>query len=151
MTLLKLKPTSSRELLRDSMISSNLMNVFDSFFNEAAGKFERNVFFTPRTDIIETANVYELHLSLPGVRKEDIQIEMDGDRLLISGERKLHSERNEDKYHLVESFYGKFSKSFTLPEHAQKEAIEATMVDGILTVKVPKNEAKPAKTNISIK
>jgi HSP20 family protein len=151
MTLLKLKPTSSRELLRDSMISSNLMNVFDSFFNEAAGKFERNVFFTPRTDILETNTAYELQLSLPGVRKEDVQIEMDGDRLLIAGERKVNAERNEEKYHLVESFYGKFSRSFVLPDQAQKEAIEATMVDGILTVKVPKNEAKPSKTAISIK
>lgn len=151
MTLLKLKPTSSRELLRDSMISSNLMNVFDSFFNEAAGKFERNVFFTPRTDILETNTAYELQLSLPGVRKEDVQIEMDGDRLLIAGERKVNTEGNEEKYHLVESFYGKFSRSFVLPDQAQKEAIEATMVDGILTVKVPKNEAKPSKTAISIK
>lgn len=151
MTLIKLKPTSSRELLRDSMISSNLMNVFDSFFNETAGKFEHNVFFTPRTDILESNAAYELHLSLPGVRKEDVQIEMDGDRLLIAGERKVNAERHEEKYHLVESFYGKFSRSFVLPDHAQKEAIEATMVDGILNVKVPKNEAKPSKTAISIK
>ena len=151
MTLIKFRPTATRELLRDSMIPSNMLNVFDSFFNEAAGKFERNVFFTPRTDVVETAKSFDVHVSLPGLKKEDIKIDVDGDRLTISGERKVKNETNEEKFHMVESFFGKFSRSFNLPENVDKQNIEAELADGILTLSIPKMEVKESKTTIAIK
>ncbi|MES2560465.1 MAG: Hsp20/alpha crystallin family protein [Bacteroidota bacterium] len=151
MTLIKFRPTSTRELLRDSMISSNMMNVFDNLFNETAAKFERNVFFTPRTDVIETAQSFELHVSLPGVKKEDVKIDVDGDRLTISGERKTKEENKDEKNHLVESFYGKFSRSFNLPENVDKQNIGAALTDGILTLSIPKVEVKDNKTTVTIK
>lgn len=151
MTLIKFKPNVTRELLRDSMVPSNVMNLFDSFFNETAGKFERNVFFTPRTDIVENAKSFDVHVSLPGLKKEDVNIEIEGDMLIINGERKLHNENKDDKYHMVESFYGKFSRSFNLPENVDKNAIDASLTDGILTLSIPKVEVKENKTTISIK
>jgi HSP20 family protein len=146
------RPHSTRELLRDSMIPANMMNLFDSFFNEASGKQSSgNGFFTPRTDVIETAKSFDMHVSLPGLKKEDIKIDVDGDRLTISGERKQLTDNKEDKFHMVESFYGKFSRSFTLPENIDKQNIEAGFTDGILTLQIPKAEVKDQKKTIAIR
>lgn len=151
MTLIKFKPVHTRELLRDSMIPNHMMHMFDSFFNEAAGKPERNGSFRPRTDIVENAQSYDLHISLPGLKKEDIKIDVNGDLLTISGERKLHNDNKEDKYHMVESFYGKFSRSFTLLENVDKQNIQAELLDGVLNLSIPKVEVKENKTTVSIK
>lgn len=151
MTLIKFKSGTTRELLRDSMIPASVMSMFDNFFNENAAKFERNVFFTPRVDVAETTKAFEVHVTLPGMKKEEIEIEIAGDMLNISGERKLKKEQNEAKYHMVESFYGKFSRSFNLPENINKTAISAELTDGVLKIELPKSEAKENKATITIK
>jgi HSP20 family protein len=151
MTLIKFKPASAREMLRDSMFPTQMMSLIDSMFNETAGKFERNVFFTPRVDVAETEKAFEVHVALPGLKKEDIKIEVEGDVLTISGERKMNSENKDTKYHVVESYYGKFSRSFTLPENANKTEISAAYNDGVLVLNVPKTEVNDNKTTISIK
>jgi HSP20 family protein len=133
------------------MIPSHVMNAFDSFFNDQAGKFERNVFFTPRTDVVENEKDFIVSVTLPGLKKEEIKIDVDGDSLIISGERKQNTENKDAKYHLSESFYGKFSRSFTLPENVDKQNIEASLTDGILSLSIPKVEVKDTKTSISIK
>jgi len=86
MTLVRLKP--GREFLKDSMIPQNMMRAIDDMFNESLGKFERSVHFSPRTDVVEKDNRFELHINLPGTKKEDVKIEVDADVLIISGERK---------------------------------------------------------------
>ena len=133
------------------MIPNHMMNIFDSFFNEAAGKFERNVFFTPRTDIVETGKSFEVQVSLPGLNKDEIKIDIEGDMLTISGERKMSNDNKDEKYHMVESFYGKFSRSFNLPDNIDKQGIDASFTNGILTLSIPKVEVKESKTSISIK
>ena len=148
MTLVRLKP--GREFLRDSMIPQNMMRAIDDMFNESLGKFERSVHFSPRTDVVEKDDRFELHINLPGTKKEDVKIEVDADVLTISGERKFVKEAD-NKYHTVESFYGSFSRSFTLPENADKEKIEASMNDGILKVYIFKSEVKQTKTSVVIK
>jgi HSP20 family protein len=151
MTLLKFRPSHTRELLRDSMMPNHMMNLFDSFFNESAGKFERNVFFTPRTDIVENTKSFDIQVSLPGLKKDEIKIDVNGDMLTISGERKMNNESKEDKYHMVESFYGKFSRSFNLPENVDKQNIQAELTDGVLNLSIPKVEVKENKTSVTIK
>lgn len=142
---------TNRELLRDSMIPNHMMSMFDSLLNESAGKFERNVFFTPRTDVVENEKSFQLMVSLPGMKKEDIQIGIEGDVLTISGERKLNSDTKSEKIHMVESYYGKFSRSFNLPEHVDKQKIDASFTDGILHLSLPKTEVKDLKTTVTIK
>ncbi len=149
MTLIKFKPT--RELLRDSVIPSEMMNLFDNFFNDSVGKFERNVFFTPRVDVIEKDKKFEVHVSLPGLKKDEVKAEIDGDRLHISGERKFHNENKDDKYHMVENYYGSFARSFTLPENVDKNGMVAELTDGILKIEIPKTPVKETKTSIEIK
>lgn len=150
MTLVKFKP-SSRDFFRDAIIPSNMMSLFDNMFNETAAKFERNVFFTPRVDVLEKANSFEVHLALPGIKKDEINIEVDGDKLTISGERKLVETKEGEKHHMVENFYGKFSRTFTLPENIKKGGIEAEFTDGMLNVVLPKVEVKETKNVVKIK
>lgn len=149
MTLIKFKP--GREILRDSVLPSHVMNVFDSFFNDSVGKFERNVFFTPRVDVVETDKQFEIQVALPGLNKEDVKVDIDGDVLTISGERKFNKESKEAKYHSVENFYGTFSRSFTLPEEINKEGLVAGLTNGILKIELPKMEVKANKTTIEIR
>ncbi len=151
MTLVKFKPTTARDLFRDAMIPSHMMNLMDSLFNETPNKFERSGFFTPRVDVVEKANSFEVHLALPGIKKDEISIEVDADKLTISGERKLRETAEGEKLHLVENYYGKFSRTFTLPEHVDKQAIEAEFTDGILAVVMPKVAVKETKNTIKIK
>ena len=81
--------------------------------------------------------------------KDDICIEVDGNRLAISGERKFEQEEKKENYHFVERSYGKFYRSFTLPAIVQADKIDATYKDGVLEVNLPKKEeVKPKKVTI---
>ncbi|MDP1727922.1 MAG: Hsp20/alpha crystallin family protein [Bacteroidota bacterium] len=149
MTLIKFNP--AKELFKESMLPSEINSLFDSFFNDGLGKFERNVFFTPRADVIEKESHFEVQLALPGLKKEEIKLDINKNVLTVSGERKMNSENKDDKFHMVENFYGKFSRSFTLPENIDQTKIEAQLTDGILNVTLPKSELKQNKTSVVIK
>lgn len=146
MTLVRFK--NNHELLRDSMIPKFFNSVFNDFFPETASDSR---FFSPRVDIVEKDNQFEVHASLPGMKKEEIKIDLKKDLLTISGERKFQNEQKEAKYHLVESHYGSFSRSFNLPETVSKENIQAEFKDGILTLVLPKTEPKDNSVKIEVK
>ncbi len=149
MTLIKLNP--AKELFRDSMMPSQINSLFDSIFNDGLGKFERNVFFTPRVDVIERDSQFEIQLALPGMKKEEVNIDINKNVLTISGERKMNTENKDDKFHMVENFYGKFSRSFNLPENVDQTKIEAQLSDGVLKLGLPKAEVKQSKVAVVIK
>jgi HSP20 family protein len=149
MTLIKFNP--AKEFFRERMMPTEINSLFDSIFNEGMAKFERNVFFTPRVDVIEKENQFLVHVALPGLKKEEINIDLAKNVMTISGERKLKNENKEDKYHMVENFYGKFSRSFTLPENVDSTKIDAQFEDGILNVSIPKAEVKQNNTKVVIK
>jgi HSP20 family protein len=117
----------------------------DSFFESKNGKF------IPTADIAEDEKAYHIAIALPGVKKEEVKIELNEGILSVSGEKKLEKEENGKKYHAVESYYGIFNRSFKLPGDANAEAIEAEYKDGILSIAVPKQEEKAAKSTIQIK
>ena len=107
--------------------------------------------FVPRVNTREGEYAYHVELDLPGIKKEDIEITTDDNVLTISGERKMKEEVKEDDYYKVESTYGKFSRSFTLPEKIDVENIHAESKDGVLEVVIPKlkeEETKPKKIEI---
>lgn len=108
--------------------------------------------FSPKVDIAEHDKAFEVHVSLPGFKKEDIKVELDENRLTVSGERKW--ERKEEdgrKYHKVESEYGSFSRTFSLPSNVKANGIEANFKDGILELSIPKEEKELKKLQISVK
>jgi len=97
----------------------------------------------PSTDISETDQEYLIRAELPAVKKEDVHVTAEDGRLTISGERRQQSEQKSERFHRVESCYGSFSRSFSLPENVDAERIRCESREGVLTVHVPKRE--PAK------
>lgn len=107
--------------------------------------------FRPRVDIAETDKEYEIQLHVPGMKKDAFSIDVDKDQLTVSGERKFENEKNEKNFHSLESYYGSFSRSFYLPDVVNHEKINASYVDGILTISLPKDEKKIVKKQIAVK
>ena len=103
--------------------------------------------FKPTVSTRESEFAYHVEVDVPGVKKEDISIDIKENNLVISGERSFKEERQEKDYYKVESSYGKFQRSFALPENVDVENIEASCADGVLEVVLPKlkietNEAR---------
>jgi HSP20 family protein len=98
------------------------------------GKME----WSPSADISETEKEFVIRAELPAVRKEDVQVLMDEGTITIKGERKQQSEDKNEKFHRVESFYGSFERSFSLPDNVKTDAVHCESKDGILTVHIPK-------------
>ena len=94
--------------------------------------------FTPSVNTREGEYAYHVEVDLPCVKKEDINVDLKEDVLTISGERKSKSEINEKDYYKQECSYGKFQRSFTLPDDTDVENIEANSEDGVLEVVIPK-------------
>jgi len=108
--------------------------------------------WAPAVDIYESKEEYVFKLELPGISKEDIKVDLEGDKLNISGERKEDTEVKKEDYHRVERYCGSFSRSFQLPKNTDGEKINAAMKDGILELRIPKREEAKAKSiPISIK
>lgn len=106
--------------------------------------------FQPRVDIVENDQAYELHVAVPGMNKEDFQIEMKDNFLTVSGERKFSNEKKEANWHSIETQFGSFSRSFSLPENVDASKITAKYTNGILEVSIPKDEKKALKATIKV-
>lgn len=126
-------------------------NFIDRFFNDDFFGRKWNSTFSPKVDIAETDKAFEIQFHIPGMKKEDINIDISDDRLTVSGERKFEQEKNEKNYHSLESHYGSFSRSFYLPDNIEVEKVEASYKDGILNLNVPKDAKKETKRTISVK
>jgi len=107
--------------------------------------------WTPALDVHEDKDQFTVSLELPGLKREDINVHLEGGALVISGERKEETVNEETEVHRRERFYGKFSRALTLPVAVAADQVKATYKDGILTVTVPKaEEAKPKQIDVSI-
>ena len=143
---MKIKKFEPRHFATNEVFPVSFNHLINRFFADDMENFSGGgSFFRPSTDIVETENSYEVHLSLPGMKKEDIKIELNDNELMISGERKNKSERSENKWHLSEISYGKFSRKFYLPDQVDRENIEAGFEDGILVVNIAKTAAQKPK------
>lgn len=147
--MIPVKFKTNPALLRDVMMPKSMSHLFDDYFGTET-TVNSNSFFKPGVDIVENENSFDLHLSLPGMKKDEIKIEMKGDDLVISGERTARRTEEKGRVHLSEINYGSFARSFFLPENIDKENIQANYEDGILNLSLPKGESAKAKT-ISIK
>jgi HSP20 family protein len=108
--------------------------------------------WAPAVDIYETDEKLVIKVELPGLKKEDIDIEVRDNTLTLKGERKFEKEIKRENYHRVERAYGSFQRSFTLPSTVKQEAIEASFKEGILEISLPKaEEAKPKQIKIQAK
>jgi HSP20 family protein len=107
--------------------------------------------WSPSVDIAENDKEFIVKAELPDVKKEDIKVNVEDGTLSISGERKVEKEEKDLKFHRIERAYGRFERSFTLPNAVDADKITSEYKDGILTVHVPKNpKAKSSAHEITV-
>ena len=123
---------------------------FERGFNESgAASDERS--WRPNVDVYETDGSYVLKADLPGMKKEDIKIDVNDNTLTFTGEKKLEEKTEKDNYVRVERSYGSFTRSFTLSDNVDHENIKASYKDGVLEITLAKKEeAKPKEINVEI-
>lgn len=101
--------------------------------------------WSPSIDISENDSELVVSAEVPGVKPEDIEIEIDDSRLVISGEKKQENEEKGDNYYRVERSYGSFRRVFSLPPNVDSSSVKASSKDGVLRVSIPKSAVEPQK------
>ncbi len=102
--------------------------------------------WTPLVDISEDDKEYLVKAELPELKKDDVKVSVENGELTISGERKSEKEEKGKKFHRIERSYGSFMRSFTLPEAVKADKVTAEFKDGVLSVRLPKDESAKPKT-----
>jgi HSP20 family protein len=139
------------EPLREFSTLQNEMNrlfntVFDAPSAGNSGTLRR---WMPAMDLVETADHFVLRADLPGVSEDDVKIEFEDGTLTVSGERRSEHESKDEGYYRVERAFGLFSRSLTLPQGIDPEAVTASFDRGVLEVSIPKpEERKPRRIEI---
>ncbi|KAK9057583.1 hypothetical protein SSX86_022419 [Deinandra increscens subsp. villosa] len=104
---------------------------------------ETSALVNARVDWKETPEAHVFKADLPGIKKEEVKVEVEDGRVLqITGERNVEKEDKNDTWHRVERSSGRFTRRFRLPENAKMEEVKASMENGVLTITVPKEEVK---------
>jgi HSP20 family protein len=151
MALIRWEPV--REL---NTIQNEMNRLFNTFFESPApashgGSAQAMRRWIPAMDLVETEDAFVLRADLPGLSENDVNIELEDNVLTLSGERKAEHEQRKEGYYRVERASGSFSRSLTLPEGVDPEAVSASFDRGVLEVRIPKPEArKPRKVAISV-
>lgn len=126
--------------------SEKMPSVFDDFFKpwnewfDNGGSIWNRTLTVPAVNITENKNDYTVSMAVPGMKKDDFEIDIDGNMLTISSEKEESKEEKDEKYTRKEYNYSSFSRSFTLPEEVNKEKIEAKYEDGVLKLVLPRRE-----------
>jgi HSP20 family protein len=115
-----------------------LDRIFGNVFEAPAPRGNTLRRWMPATDVVEREDHYLLRADLPGLSEEDVNIEVEDRILTVSGERKAESETTENGYHRVERAFGRFSRSVTLPQGVDADAISASFDKGVLEIRIPK-------------
>ena len=134
--------TPFRELAE---LQNEMNRVFESYSQRGTGTTSTPVsVWTPAVDVYEDESNFVLHVELPGVTKDDIELHLENRTLTIRGERKMEKGYNVDNYIQRERLYGRFARAFTLPATIEQDKISANFKDGVLEVVLPKaEEVKP--------
>lgn len=132
-------------------LPTTFSTMLDRFFNDSLASRGRVASFSPQVDAYENEQGYQLEVALPGMKRDDIKVDFHQGKLTISGERAFRNEQNQRRYHLVESSYGSFYRTFQLPDTVDATRIEATFEDGVLLVSVPKDAQKTMRHQIEIR
>ncbi|MSP37552.1 MAG: Hsp20/alpha crystallin family protein [Deltaproteobacteria bacterium] len=133
-------------------LHSRINDLFDVNFGRArALPSETAGNWLPPVDILESKDAYLIRAELPGMKKEDFNLEVNDGTLTLSGERKAEARSDGVAYNRNERVNGKFARSFYLPRTVKQDGIQASYQDGILEIQVPKAEdAKPKQIAISV-
>jgi HSP20 family protein len=146
-----LTPFGSRGLFgRDPFVDlqRDMNRLFDRSFRDLTETSEGGFMLSPRVDIAQKGDGWEITAELPGVDQNDIDLRLDGDMLTISGEKR--DERKDDKNRLIERSYGSFSRSFQLPFTPDPDKVTADCDKGVLMIKLPKGVEQEKSQKIPI-
>jgi HSP20 family protein len=142
-----------RSGLNDVAVLQNRLNAIFQDFARPEGETETLASgnFVPAVDVYEDAHKLVLKLEVPGIRREDLNLNVEGRILTVKGERKFQNEEKEENFHRIERSYGSFVRSFTLPATVNTEEISAQSADGVLTISLAKKpEAKPKQITVQV-
>jgi HSP20 family protein len=150
MALIRWEPV--REL---GTIQNEMNRLFNTFFDTPAGATNGAPStlrrWIPAMDLVETENDFVLRVDLPGLTEQDVNVELEDSVLTVSGERRAEHEERKEGYYRVERASGGFSRSITLPDGVNPDAVQASFERGVLEVRVPKPEQrKPRKVAIAV-
>ena len=142
MNIVRWDPFSSVEEGFDRLMPSLFGRWPRMTLDKNAVKYE----WRPSADISETDSEYLIRAELPAVKKDDVKVSFDNGVITIEGERKQEKDEKSEKVHRTESFHGTFSRSFSLPDNINADAIRCDSKDGVLTVHIPKMAARVKPT-----
>ena len=145
-----LSPMARELARRNNNLSSHLwgdmFNEFDSAMESFLGtSLDAQNKMQISCDVSETSDSYKMCFDMPGVKKEDINIDVQGNQLIVSGERKTESSVKEEHGLRHERSYGKFERSFTVPDGVNLDKVEADYDNGVLNLTIPKVEKAKAR------
>jgi len=138
---------------RDVMTLQNRMNSLFQDFNRGQGENDpvMTAAFVPAVDIYEDEHKIVLKLEVPGMKQEDLDIQLENNTLMIRGERKLEKEEKEENFHRIERRYGSFFRAFTVPNTVSTDNVKADYDAGVLRIALEKRaEAKPKQIKVQV-
>ena len=152
MTLIRWRPEADYTP-RISDLSREMNRLFDSFLrSDSADESMASSYWTPAVDILEADDAYTVEAELPGLKKDEVKISVQDNILTLRGEKKDERKESKKGYLRMETSYGSFTRSFTLPTTINPSKIEAEFKDGILKIQIPKaEEAKPKMIEVKVK
>lgn len=124
--------------------TEEMQHMMDRFFHGDDGWMKPSE-FSPSLDLVETESAFEVKVDLPGLKPQDVHVELKNGQLWVSGEMKEEKEEEGKTFHRVERRYGEFRRVLPLPTDVKEDEIEAKFADGVLRIAVPKVEAAKAK------
>jgi HSP20 family protein len=133
----------------NDFVPTSFSNLVDRFFNESMTRTGGST-FVPKVDVIENEGSFEIHFAVPGLNKEDFNIELKDNYVTVSGERKFTNEKKDKNFRSIETNFGSFSRSFSLPDNVDTTKVNARYDKGILELSIPKDEKKALKQTIKV-
>ena len=129
----------------------SFFSVFERpLFRDLLETEERVITYAPRVDVVENKENFIVRAELQGMKKDDVKLTLENSVLTLSGEKRFDEKRDEDNFHLRETRYGKFERSFRLTDNVDRSNIVADYKDGVLTISLPKTKESQSK-EIAIK
>lgn len=142
-----------RDIIRPTLPAAGPWNddfqrIVRSFFGDAEATLDGA--FSPALDVEENDDAFTLHVELPGVAADNVDVSIEENVLTVSGKREFYADKSTDTFRRVERRFGTFHRAVRLPDRVDPEGITASFKDGLLTIAVPKAEsAKPRRIAVS--
>ncbi len=146
----------SRVFDRDVRLMRQMTRDFDRLFGGfgfRAPMFDRmpDMNWVPELEVFERDGRFVVRADLPGMKKEDVKVNIQDNMLILEGERKVEEDVKKDNFHRTERSYGTFFRSLPLPEGVKMDKVEAAFKDGVLEVSMPMEPEKKTNTNVEVK